>query len=260
MLAPAFQSPSGAIVRISLVSLRCGMVINSHYRFIFIHVPKTAGTSVTRSLQGIEGDNKRWLARTKHETLAEFHDNIEQRLSPADRASGLHPRGFSTFAFVRNPWDRMSSFYRYLVEKRPKAEISGVASFRDFLDRAESGEAWIQALHSMRSQLDYFTFPDGAMALDFLGHFEHLAEDLGSVSRLTGVPLAIGQENSSSNCGGDYRRDYDAAMVEKVADRFQEEIALFGYAFDDPYPSRRCSARLDDDRNRLIMPQESSAL
>ena len=236
------------------------MVINSHYRFIFVHVPKTAGTSVTRSLQGIEGNNKRWLARTKHETLAEFHENIEGRLSPGDLASGMHPRAFSTFAFVRNPWDRMSSFYRYLVEKRPRAEISGVAGFRDFLNQAESGVAWIQALHSMRSQLDYFTFPNGKMALDFLGHFEHLADDLGSVSRLTGISLAIGQENASSNRGGDYRRDYDADMAEKVAARFHEEIALFGYAFDEPGPSRRCSARLDDDRNRLVMPPGSPAI
>jgi hypothetical protein len=233
-----------AVPKTSAVFIRSlAMVINTQSRFIFVHVPKTAGTSVMRQLTQLPGNEIRWLARTKHETLGEFLVNAEARCrggsqSPADL------RDYFRFAFVRNPWDRMASFYRYLVERRPRPEIDTVQSFRDFLHQARDGVGWIRHLHSMRPQLDYFTSPDGGLEMDFVGHFEHLAEDLGAVGRALEIAIAVGHENSSSNARLDYRRSYDAAMIETVATRFQGEIDAFGYVFDRAQPGRRCSGPL----------------
>lgn len=224
------------------------MVINTHYKFIFVHVPKTAGTSVMKSLVNVRGNNKNWLAKTKHETLAELYSNAEGRYSLKDKLLFRTLNNYFTFGLIRNPWDRMASFYRFLVEKRPIKEINCVSSFRDFLIQAIDGVKWIQDLNSMKPQLDYFTFPDGMMKMDFLGHFEFLEEDLNSVATRIGCPMILPCYNRSSNTGRDYRDEYDEEMIKIVQSLFEEEIAHFGYIFDDKYPVKRCSERLNSRR------------
>ncbi|ANG61226.1 hypothetical protein A8C75_01295 [Marinobacterium aestuarii] len=220
------------------------MVINSHYQFIFVHIPKSAGTSVMKSLSQLRGNNKRWLANTKHETLVDFDAQFESRKNLYDRVRGMNPRNYYRFGFVRNPWDRMSSFYRYLTEKQPRHEIMTISSFKDFLIKTEEGCDWIQTLHTMRPQIDYFTNTDGNLNIDFLGHFEFLQEDLELVGERIGCRIKLPHLNSSTNSKRDYRSEFDNEMIEIVARRFREDIAHFGYAFDNIQPSVRCSKAL----------------
>jgi hypothetical protein len=224
------------------------LVINTHYKFIFVHIPKAAGTSVMESLSSLKGNNTSWLARTKHETLADFERAFETRRSPVDRSHGIDPRGYFGFGFVRNPWDRMASLYRYMLETRPVREIDTVTSFKDFLAKAQQDADWIKRLHSMRPQVDYFTTSENRLKIDFLGHYEYLQEDVRAVEARIGCSIAMRHLNRSSNAGRDYREDYDAEMVEIVAQKFAEDVRQFGYQFDQRFPARRCSGSLDRGR------------
>lgn len=224
------------------------MIINARHKFIFVHIPKVAGTSISTALENIPGTLRHWVAGTKHETLAELQRHINTRRTIIDRLLSRSPENYYTFAFVRNPWDRMSSFYKYLVENRPKPEIDTVWSFKDFLQQAENGVAWIQDLYSMKSQLDYFTYNGGMMKLGFLGHYEYLAEDIASVAESIGHPIQLHHHNSSSNTGTDYRDEYDEVMIEIVRSIFSEEIEQFGYSFEKRYPTKRCSQRFESRR------------
>lgn len=218
------------------------MIVNTKYNFIFVHIPKTAGTSITSALAAVPGNNANWTAKTKHESLSDFYGNVSKRRPIFDRITTSQPENYFSFGFVRNPWDRMASLYRYLVEKRPRAEIDSVASFKDFLLQAASCESWIRGLHSLRPQIDYFTLDDNIMKLDFLGHYEYLQEDFSSIVKSIGLAIGLPERNVSSNRLGDYKIEYDDDMIEIVASLFAEEIAYFGYSFDERYPGKRCSA------------------
>jgi hypothetical protein len=89
----------------------------------FIHIPKTAGTSVADALYG---------RTTGHLTWAELH-----RADPEGFARWL------TFAIVRDPVDRFLSAYDYLVRGAP-AETNR-AFRRRFLQRGCSAAAFIDA-------------------------------------------------------------------------------------------------------------------
>ena len=225
------------------------MVINSRFKFIFVHIPKTGGRSVKKSLTGIRGNRKRWLADTNHETLSSFHANLEGRRSWRDGVRGRTAKDYFSFAFVRNPWDRMSSLYHFLVEKRPKHEIDSVLDFKDFLLQVQQGVGWIKGLHSTKSQLDYFTRSGNRLSLDYVGHFEFLSEDFDCVLKQIGCPAAITHVNRSTNSAKDYRKAYDDEMIEIVASRFAEEIDLFGYKFEQREPEHRRSGPVDCPRN-----------
>lgn len=221
------------------------MVINDKRRFIFIHVPKSAGTSMMQALVRLPGNNRRWCAASNHEPIKDFLANWPRRRSLLDRILQRSPAGYATCAFVRNPWDRLASLYRYLIEKKQrKPGVSDLRSFADFLDQAARGVAWINGLHSFRNQVDFFQDEQGRIAIDFVGHYEHLAEDVGLLSDRLGIPIRLPHVNRSSNAGRDYRHDYTDRLVEFVQDRFKRDIVQFGYEFDQPRPRLRCSGSL----------------
>lgn len=219
------------------------MVINDEFKFIFVHVPKNAGSSMTHLLKALPGDNNFLVAKTKHETLQEFDSRYEHQSLEANREISTEIVNYFRFGFVRNPWSRMFSFYRYLKEMRPRKEIDEINSFKDFLVLSEAGEQWINGLHSMRSQLDFFMDSSGSINIDFLGHFEYLVEDFALVSNSLMLPggLSLQKKNVSSSSRENYVEYFDNEMISIVQRRFSHEINLFGYEFKSPFPANRYS-------------------
>ena len=77
-------------------------MIIEEYKTIFIHIPKNAGTSIRRYFNNLS---------THHETIYDF-----KHVFPDEYNS------YKKFAVVRNPYDRMVSWYFYL-QKRAKEWI-----------------------------------------------------------------------------------------------------------------------------------------
>ena len=226
------------------------MVINDIHKFLFVHIPKAAGTSIMSALSAIEGNNKCLLAKTKHETLEEFGKNIRKRSNLGEDFQPDILDEYFTFGFVRNPWDRMHSFYRYLVVRRPRKEIDGISNFKDFLLSADNGVDWIQGLHSMRPQLDFIINSKRGISIDFLGHYEYLLEDFNDVisNFNLGNSISLPSENTSGSSSIDFKSVYDDEMIEIVRRRFSADIDFFGYSFDSRFPINRVSKslRVDD--------------
>ena len=217
------------------------MVINNSFRFVFVHVPKAAGTSMRSALKRLDGDETSAIApRTKHETLYQVRAAWPDRVGAASDALD----DYFVFGFVRNPWERMVSLYHYLVERRPRKEIDGVDSFAHFLRLVGEEEPWVVGLHSMRVQVDFFRpQSDSQPHADFVGHLEHLHEDFDWLCQRLELPdsLVLEQLNRSSNSDRDYREFYTPALVDIVAGRFANDVETFGYSFEQRAPARRCS-------------------
>jgi hypothetical protein len=98
------------------------MIINQSIGFTFIHIPKSAGTSVTRFLAPLNGPFDLELGGT------EFGEEIQQAYSrryKLRKHSTLEEANYAieiarprnemfVFAFVRNPFSRLSSIYSFL--------------------------------------------------------------------------------------------------------------------------------------------------
>lgn len=225
------------------------MIVNCRYGFVFVHVPKAAGTSVRTALECLAGNRPEWTARTKHETLADFDRNVSLRQEPDARHIRPPTSRYFRFCFVRNPWDRLVSLHRYLEEQH--ADRLGLvgASLADLIERLDRGDRDIRGLHSMRPQADYLTRPDGRLRIDFLGHFEHLNTDFAAVmSRLRCPTPALMHANRSAHAGHDHQRHFDARLRRMVERHFADDIRHFGYAFEQSAPVLRVSGPLDRPR------------
>jgi Sulfotransferase family len=217
------------------------MLLSYRYKFLFVHIAKTGGTSVRVALE-----RERWKdpyripllicsrlsAMTHHRLGVKF-----PRHAKVIAAKELLPRELFDelfkFAFVRNPWDLQVSSYHHIRRERPHL-LQDVPDFPAFIRWKLDPERPYHYIidTSMELQSDYLTDLSGRIIVDFIGRYERLQEDFDAVCRRTGVPPRVLPHRRQAKDRSDYRRYYDAATAELVAEHFRPDIEAFGYAFD----------------------------
>lgn len=227
------------------------MIVCHSRRFVFVHIHKTAGESITSALSPALGDGD-WEVRGK--TRPSINGTVLHKHSTALEA--LHALGpelweqYFTFAFVRHPIDRILSLYRYIAHWADPPRLSLGQRLRP-----RSAPAWVdhsdwpevRAYRATRSLSGFMRHPlldhaasmqpqvtslcdeDGRLVVDFVGRFERLAEDFADVQRTLGLPptplrtmnVSLPDPNAGSELTVD-DRNY-------LATRFEADFERFGY-------------------------------
>jgi hypothetical protein len=216
------------------------MIISRGRRFIFVHVPKTGGTALALALEAramkddiLIGDTPKARARRarlgplrgagrlwKHSTLAD----IAGVLSPDEIAA------FFTLTLVRNPWDRMVSYYTWLRAQRfahPAVGLAHASDFSGFLNHPQTRTAlrlWPYGAYMRDSA--------GAERARLFARLETLQEDLAPFEAHLGFRLGPVARANASDRPADWRGFYSDADAALLAELCAEDIARFGYRFD----------------------------
>ncbi|WP_416883061.1 sulfotransferase family 2 domain-containing protein [Marivita sp.] len=214
------------------------MIISPARKFIFVHIPKTGGTSLALALEArahrddiLIGDTPKAIRRKarvktlaakgrlwKHSTLAD----LDGALSPSDLD------GMFIFTLVRNPWDRMVSYYHWLRDQsfdHPAVTLAKATSFEAFLLHPDT-EASLRAHPAAR----YVTDAAGVERCSAYVRLEHLEEDLAPVEAHVGFRLDVPHANASDR-PRDYRGAYSDQTAAAVAEMCADDIARFAYRF-----------------------------
>ena len=206
-------------------------MINHKYKFCFIHIPKTGGTSI-ETIFDLEAPNRD--VRHKHWSFSNY-------IGEKDYNSE-----YFSFSFVRNPWDLTVSMYNYLwhsnydfpkdCRSNPKYKSIFDLSFRDFILHKNFQSATLKShdCFSARKnskyklQLDFVSHEN--KFVDFIGKFENLQQDFNSVCKILGIPeQTLSCENKTNH--KHYTEYYDDETREIVAKKYARDIEYFGYKF-----------------------------
>jgi len=188
--------------------------IPDSYRCIFIHIPKTAGSSIAESLFGVA---------SRHVPYTEFL-----------RANPKKFQRYFKFAFVRNPWDRLVSTFFFLQRgglneldrtwsQRNLAEFDG---FEDFVRRGLPRREILSWVH-FRPQANYIMSPTGNLMVDYVGRFETLEEDFNVVASRLGVKVDLRRTNSSTHAPFETVYSQETATI--VGKIYESDATTFGY-------------------------------
>lgn len=218
------------------------MLLSNRYRFLYVHIAKTGGTSVRAALKRLQWKDPYYAAQfvcsrlshlTGHRIAAKLprHAKIvcAQEMLPKDFFDSLFK-----FAVVRNPWDLQVSSYHHLKRERPHL-LEGHETFDAFtrwkLDPARPYQYHIDT--SITLQTDYLVDLHGRMLTDYLGRYERLHEDFDHICRTIGVPApALPHKRQATDRDKDYRRYYSDDLAERVARHFARDLEVLGYRFD----------------------------
>lgn len=185
---------------------------------IFVHITKTAGTSVAKSLFG---------------ELPYHYTAWEYRVIFGRRDFGRYFK----FAFARNPWDRLYSAFSYLKgggwddadAAWSSRHLGGIEDFNQFVLDWLSPDRITAHIH-FRPQSWFLCDHEGRILVDYLGRYERLSQDFSHIAERVNPQAALINVNKSRR--SDYRNAYSAAAIEKVGDLYRADIELLGYTFD----------------------------
>jgi hypothetical protein len=197
---------------------------------LFIHIQKTAGNSIATAFgQPHSGPQKHWTALEMRDLLGEA------------RWAALFK-----FAFVRNPWDRLVSWWAMIDGHRAAFEqgrqlnrfqtyiLTNARTFAEFVENCSEeivDSDGRKCVH--RNQLDYLTDASGTIIVDFVGRSEALADDMAQIARRLGrAPFDIPHLNASPGRAA-YPTYYDDRLAQRVGEIYARDIAAFGYTFGE---------------------------
>ena len=194
------------------------MNISHENEFIFIHVPKTAGLSISSAIG---------LDEVKH---------FDQETIIKKQSSGLDVSGYYKFAFCRNPWDRLLSLYFYvttgteLISDNKKMNKM-IINFDTFCKLVHFDNyicnPFVWDVH-YKPQLDFIDPTD----IDFVGKFENLQEDFDIICDKINIPRQqLPHKNKSKH--KHYTEYYDDETRQIVAEKYAKDIERFGYKFGE---------------------------
>lgn len=187
-------------------------------RSIFVHTPKAAGTSVALSIFG----------------ELPYHYTAEDYIAIFGRKT-FH--SYFSFTFVRNPWDRVYSAYRYLhgggwdEKDREWASqfIAPYASFREFILKGLRKRD-VQNFMHFRPQVEFVCNWRSKVLVNYVGYFETISEDFEKIVERIGIEASLGVKNRSTD--GEYQTAFDSECLKVVGRVYAKDIATFGYRFD----------------------------
>lgn len=222
------------------------MIISDKYKYIFIGIPKTATASIRTVLCAMESryDTLFYLPPGHKDTIN--HATALQIMSLNKEIWSK----FFKFAFVRNPWDRVVSWYMY---RRNKNTTPTKGEFEKWLlqdyDKCVEHEANALLLYKeakkkvvplnaiknykinyMLPCLDWITDDQGKIMVDYVGKFERLAKDWKVVCGRIGINAQLPMTNVTNTTH--YSMFYTKETERIIADRFKKDIEAFGYKFE----------------------------
>lgn len=207
-------------------------MIGRKNKFIFIHIPKTAGQSVANALMPHTlHPHQRFIQRIgRHIGRNVKYDHYRLHIDHSDvidYQNILTPEIYSkyfSFTFVRNPYDRVLSMYSF-TKKRPKSPLFEVATKGTFDD-------FITALskRGFKQQVDYLYDAKRNINVNFIGRFENLESDFLEIGRKLKIDINLGHKNASKHSS--YHEVYTEWGRNEVARLSKDDIKQFDYKFD----------------------------
>ena len=207
-------------------------MISHTHRCIFVHIPKTGGTSVEDVIwpnERTEADLWMGLVRpgyNRHQTGGLQH--LLARQIRSDVGPAVFDAYFR-FTIVRNPWDKIISQYAYMRERPDLRRFIGLAedaTLDEYLRRIQTAEhvQWLP-------QIAFIQDAGGHDIVDFIGRFERLEEGMRFVFNQIGVSCQRLPHRLASRRTRDYRDYFDARTRAEVARLYAADIDHFHYAF-----------------------------
>ncbi len=185
---------------------------------IFVHIPKAAGTSVALSIYG---------ELPYHYKAIDYYVIFGRKTF----------NDYFKFCFVRNPWDRLYSAYRFLIkggwDENDKAwALKNIAEYKSF-DEFVKGWLTPENLYSYMHFIPQYEFVCDhrkRILVDYIGYFETINEDFDTICGILNIPAKLEHTNKSTEL--DYKAHYNEETIDIVAKLYQQDIDMFGYSFN----------------------------
>lgn len=226
------------------------MIVCHKYKFIFLKTRKTAGTSIEIALSrycgsediitliapreekvrqelGYRGPQNcdvplrflsklEWLRMIRYRQRKQYYNHAKASFIQEHIDEDIW-NGYFKFCFERNPFDKAISRY-YWQTREPRPSIT------DYLNETPSGPVTNWPIYTINDHI----------AVDYIGRYENLVEDLATVAEKIGLPgqLELPRANSAFRQNREhYSKVLDAEARARIEVICAKEIARLKYSW-----------------------------
>lgn len=215
------------------------MAINHRFRTVFVHVPKTAGSSMElKPFVGLEGRQTHW-------SIVMFLRQMNEQ----------QKKNYFKWCFVRNPYDRLVSSYHWGMKQHKQQYLKDINSFENFvMNKIEKFYNFNlnKGVHQTRSGIHVIpqhVFINGSLGfMNFVGKFENLQEDFlklcEKIEEHSGVKIPNKELPLKKKTNHKHYKDYfTPEMYKKVNKLYEKDFELFNYKKIVPCKSKENSTQ-----------------
>lgn len=217
--------------------------IHAKQPHIFIHIPKTAGSSILQLIKKNYDYNVIINNETKY---TNYHSSLEH----ASNFMCPYNVNLYVFAVVRNPWSRAASWFyfrREVLRKGLKAITAGKHTkkvvedfdliFKEYTTMNKDFNKWINLYYNSKWDYTWFSLNDAQsswlkstkLKVNNIIKFENISTSINSVPIFQNKTLPL---YNVSPVKYDYTDMYNTESKKLINKIYQEDIDTFEYTFD----------------------------
>jgi len=216
------------------------MPISHKHKLIFIHIPKTAGTSIQETFS---------MEDSGHYTCKELKKKYPKEWDI-----------YTKFAVIRNPWDRLVSNYYYIlsdknfwfdnvnnsitpfklnngqiVPDRPKHElfdlVKSVGNFENWTKVLSHSPHIYSKMNRGYDEQHPYIYDNDKLTVDYLLRYENLEEDFNNMFHKLNIPITKLLKLNVTNKCDNYRELHTNVTKHLTEKLYNKDIKLFNYNF-----------------------------
>lgn len=181
-------------------------------QFSFIHINKCGGTSIEAAFN-----------------LPKIHDTAQQR---RDKIGAARWDRTPSFALVRNPYEKVSSHYRYRVKTNQTRLGSGNMGLNEWICRTygEKDPEFYDNPLMFSPCIDWLTNEAGEIIVDLVIRLEEIDISWHQIEMLIDKQAVLSKANATSRKQGTTEDSLDSESIAVINNHFQKDFEAFGYA------------------------------
>ena len=201
---------------------------------LFIRVPKTASTSIICTYKRliVISEARDYFKTAQTRPLYFRTQNYLNVMERIHDWFDIERNNIFTFGFVRNPWDRAVSSWKF-----GSHESSWNMNFVDFCRNLQKLELFPETkkaknglLLHVCEQHPFLICRDKGIKSDFIGRFENLQKDFNTICDKIGVARhQLPHKNKTNH--RHYTEYYNKETRQIIAEKYAKDIEYFGYEF-----------------------------
>ena len=210
------------------------------FKLIFIHIPKTGGSSIEHALAKLSGIELN-VTEDDDDIFTGWDDEncIWRQHATIDELTNLYQgslEGYTSVSFVRNVWSRAVSDFLWLSRELKISDgefiqyLTGSGKFKEALDIDNKQPS--RRYDHVRSQLDFITIDD-ELRVDLIGGFETLSQDFKVLCEMIGVDDTELPHHKKGDYVKPYTEYYNEETISLVAEKYKKDISIFNHEFGE---------------------------
>lgn len=193
------------------------MISHNDPKFLFIHLPKNAGSSVTKVLADYIGVDREDLRPQEYKFI--YSREIPSVLNEKQD-------DYFIFTIIRNPWERAVSYFHYLQQiRQPPHNLSKDVKFTN----------WVRAggFRTLQTQMSQLSdeFPcNVSRHIDYVARLERLSEDWPKICEKMNISCDMMHDKKSKH--KHYSEYYNEITKDIVYKFYKDDVECLGYQFE----------------------------